>query len=473
MVMWLEYSYGCMCMVYHTVFLVREDPLLKIQKYRRPRTRAAMRKVAAAAVAALGGAAVYYYYRKKRKIVLPLVVHDKENKPIRIRRATPADRPAVASDIADKTGTGSGTGNDDFLLQEFDRMADDPNCTLLFAEDAETNQGLGMMAVMWSSETESYWQSLRVAQAARGRALAARLFDCAARLAVEQQGAGCVARWGVVSNNEIMTAWSARLGLSGPQFFRRYGGSASAEPPPALPSGCEIRSATEADIPSIQAFLATAPVARSDFGDQNFVHNGWASFSEAALRANIARAPSRGRPCIAPLLLTAEGGQRIRGFLAATPIVFGDTRFLMCRPEPRTVHCSARRPCTAPRAARAQRTTQATAPGVAQVPLRRRRPGGALPALPHAAPIIPWPHPSYHPLASPFPSSLAQALGLLYHTLPSVAHKEGCDSVGGYVPTLPWVLEIFDSSPVYKRMTATEQAEFHWHPAAYAAAPLA
>ena len=33
-----------------------------------------------------------------------------------------------------------------------------------------------MMAIMWASPTESYWQSLRVAKAARGRGIAAILF---------------------------------------------------------------------------------------------------------------------------------------------------------------------------------------------------------------------------------------------------------------------------------------------------------
>ena len=51
----------------------------------------------------------------------------------------------------------------------------------------------------------------------------------------------------------------------------------------------------------------------------------------------------------------------------------------------------------------------------------------------------------------------AEALSLIFHSLPMLAHKLGCNAVGGYVPTLPWLIEILDASPVYTRMTATEQ----------------
>ena len=40
---------------------------------------------------------------------------------------------------------------------------------------------------------------------------------------------------------------------------------------------------------------------------------------------------------------------------------------------------------------------------------------------------------------------------------PSLAHELKCDGCGGYVPTLPWVLDMFDKSTMYKRATATEQ----------------
>ena len=62
----------------------------------------------------------------------------------------------------------------------------------------------------------------------------------------------------------------------------------------------------------------------------------------------------------------------------------------------------------------------------------------------------------------------AAAVELMLHALPSIAHDNKCDIIGGYVPTLPWLIDIFERSSVYTRATATEQHEFHWHNAKYA-----
>ena len=67
-----------------------------------------------------------------------------------------------------------------------------------------------------------------------------------------------------------------------------------------------------------------------------------------------------------------------------------------------------------------------------------------------------------------FADGTPDGLERLLHCLPSVAHGHGCATVGGYVPTLPWLLEIFERSPVFKRATATEQFEFVWKNAAFA-----
>lgn len=61
-----------------------------------------------------------------------------------------------------------------------------------------------------------------------------------------------------------------------------------------------------------------------------------------------------------------------------------------------------------------------------------------------------------------------EALRVLLHCLPKVAAEEACKTAGGYVPTLPWLIELLDESPVYKRMTQTEQHEFHWANADFA-----
>ena len=150
------------------------------------------------------------------------MVSDKQGNQVTIRLAVPADRAQVESSISDQTGTGSGTGNDDFLLQQFDRMVADPDVLLLFAEDARQT-GLGMLAIAYSSDSESYWKMLRVAEAARQRGTASILFRAAAKAALDRQGPMSVSRWGIVSNNTTMLEWSRRLALSGPKSPLRCG----------------------------------------------------------------------------------------------------------------------------------------------------------------------------------------------------------------------------------------------------------
>ena len=117
-----------------------------------------------------------------RSKTLPITVVDKNGQAITIRMARVSDREEVVSSMTDRTGTGSGTGIDDNLHQEFNRMVEDENVLLVFAEDAETAKGLGIMVVVWSSPTETSCQSLRVSQAARGRGIASCLLDVAAQI---------------------------------------------------------------------------------------------------------------------------------------------------------------------------------------------------------------------------------------------------------------------------------------------------
>lgn len=346
--------------------------------------------VAASALLASAGAAAIYFYKKKRALRLNL--QDKQGNAVVVRLAVPEDREQVKESIADKTGTGSGTGNDDFLLQEYDRMVKDTqNITVLFVDDAKSGKGLGMMAVIWSSPTESYWQSLRVAEAARTRGIAKLLFQVAAQLAVDRQGPESVSRWGVVSGNKIMTNWSERLRLKGPEAFRRHGAPANPAVPP-LPAGYVLRKATLADVPAIMSRIASFPVAQSKFGTQNFVLHGWAAYNEAMLKAAISRAPSRGVPVPEPRLLYNTKGELI-AFVNLAMIRFGPTWFLN------------------------QRYMDGTE---------------------------------------------GDGYEVLLHQLPALAAEYKCDAVGGYVPTLPWVLDTFERSPVFKRQTDTEQWEFHW-----------
>ena len=54
-------------------------------------------------------------------------------------------------------------------------------------------------------------------------------------------------------------------------------------------------------------------------------------------------------------------------------------------------------------------------------------------------------------------------LEILLHCMPHLAKEVGAEAgCGGYVPCLPSVLEIFEKSKVFARMTETEQHEFHW-----------
>lgn len=396
----------------------------------------AARAVATVTVAA-AGAGLLVYYLKKRRTLLPVELLDRKGEKVIVRLAVEADVEEVKNSIADQTGTGSGVGNDNFLIQEFQRMSADPAVTVLFAVRAETGKGVGMMAVVWSAPKESYWQSLRVAESCRGHGIGKLLFNVAARLAVERQGPDSMSRWGVVSNNEsmrhmcrlahtssspqqvsrrcprltcvcarvlslrfcrmatVMTTWSARLKLAGPDRFRRHSAMASAEPP-TLPAGYVLREATMADVPRLMARLRTFPVWNSPFGAQNFVVAGWASFSEAALIQAVQGVESRGIKMPAPRLLLDAAGA-IVGFISLARIRFGDTHFLMHR----------------------------------------------------------------------YADGTPEGLELLMHCLPSIASANGCQGSGGYVPTLEWLLDIFARSTVWKRATATEQHEFHWKNADY------
>ena len=60
-------------------------------------------------------------------------------------------------------------------------------------------------------------------------------------------------------------------------------------------------------------------------------------------------------------------------------------------------------------------------------------------------------------------------VGLLLDALPYVARDEGCAAVGGYVPSLEWVIALHDErKETYQRATATEQWEYAWRNAGYA-----
>jgi len=211
-----------------------------------------------------------------------VVVTDKKGESVTIRLAVEGDQPALENNIADHTGTGSGNGGDAYLIQEFKKNVADPGYTVLFAETTARKTGLGIFALAWSSPTESYWQSLRVSQEARGRGVAGLLFTFAAQLCVKRQGPDSISRWGVVSNNDIMTGWSQRMKLHGPQVFRRHGAkvavassedNAGVSPGMAkdatshvveLPAGFALRAVTVEDIPAVMVAIKSFAICTSE-----------------------------------------------------------------------------------------------------------------------------------------------------------------------------------------------------------------
>jgi hypothetical protein len=223
-----------------------------------------------------------------------------------------------------------------------------------------------------------------------------------------------VARWGVVSNNEIMTGWSERLGLGGPQRFRRHVADA-ADRAPALPEGFELRPAREVDVGLVLAAMPSFPVWGSDFGSQNFVHGGssfsrgWGLFNEVELRAAVVDNSAH-------VVIDVAGG--VRGGAAPTPpmLLFDASGAL-----------------------------------VAFAGLRQLSFGES----------------TY--LAHQYMDGTPEGIALLVAALPAVAHAKGYDGVMGYVPALDWLLEVYEASPEYRRATKTEQLLFSWRAADYVA----
>ena len=324
-------------------------------------------------------------------------------KTVTVRLATLNDVAAVRADIADHSGTGSGTGDDEYLISQFGVYLSKPESyTVLIAE--EQGKAVGTMSIAWaSSGHESYFEGLRVASAARQKGVAALLFEHAARLAVATQGPNSVGRWGLVNSNSVMVDWSQRLELQGPLLFRRHAAQAAVSSlgaPPPLPDGFSSLRPMREDASEVEEVMNTLPsfrVWRSAHGSQNFVRAGWAEFSEAELADGCARKPLDGVTPPAPLLLRDEVG-RLVGICSLGKITV---------PED----------------------------GAMVTYLLQKYVDGA--------------------------SSVA--IGCMLDALPYVARDEECAAVGGYVPSVDWMVALFEQrSAVWARATATEQAVYAW-----------
>ena len=55
----------------------------------------------------------------------------------------------------------------------------------------------------------------------------------------------------------------------------------------------------------------------------------------------------------------------------------------------------------------------------------------------------------------------------VFDCLPHLAHLEGCSLVGGYIPTIPALVEMKERKPGWRRATQTQQWEYHWRPCDY------
>jgi len=337
---------------------------------------------------------------------------DMNGESVHIRLAVPEDLDAVHDHIADHTGTGGGkvpglAGGDAYLLQEFTGHVKSPNTTVLFAEDPQSKTGLGIITIAWVSAKESYWQSLRVSVAARGRGVAKLLFKHAAALAIARQGPDSVSSWGVVSKNKLMVDWSQRLALKGPQPFRRYSALSSEVATDvwtkAKEDGFKFRLVKEDDVGAVMQAIPLFAISKSEFGTQNFlsVGGGWGVFSESELRRAIAgESPDseNQRTVGGCYMLTGVDGQVV-GVACLSKATFGDMTLL---------------------------------------------------------------YHTYTDAATP------ELIRILLHALPSLAHGEGCRMAAGYTPVAGFMEKTWRKSPIYQRMTETEQLEYHWRNVDYA-----
>ena len=77
-----------------------------------------MMRVAVGVSAASILAYLVWRRRTRGRVTLPTKCRDTEGNMVTVRLAEVSDREQVKASIADQTGTGSGVGNDDFLVQE-------------------------------------------------------------------------------------------------------------------------------------------------------------------------------------------------------------------------------------------------------------------------------------------------------------------------------------------------------------------
>lgn len=239
-----------------------------------------------------------------------------------LRLARLEDQAALEEHVCERSETGAGVAGDQILKGLFPRFVTDPRTLVVFAEEAETRCPLGMNAVTFSYGEESFWHSLRVGEASRGKGLAKILFKECARHCIQRQGSSSISRWGVVSTNSVMVNWSARMRLQGPETFIHFmmpmppdGNKGVAD---ALPQGWTCRIATPADSSLICSHVSGQQgswvLAASKYGSKNFLKYG----SVATLQ------PEHIEDAIAGKTLEETDSAGRKGSTHLAPLVFDD-----------------------------------------------------------------------------------------------------------------------------------------------------
>jgi len=241
------------------------------------------------------------------------------------------------------------------------------------------------------------------------------MFQVAAMIAVDKQGPDSISRWGVVSNNSIMTEWSSRMGLKGPEIFRRYSAPASETPVLPLPDGFSFREAVREDLENVmsaaQGLNESFTVALGAYGTQNWIIHGWGDYTVDVYTAGITHEMTKGQPTPSPWLLLDKDGVMI-GFAHLAIRVFGSNSFAGEKPS--------------------------------------------------------------RVLLFGYCDGTTEGLKLIYNLLPSLAPTYDCHIAMGYIPCdgeMPLPSVILEESPAYSRATSTEQWEYTWANADHANAP--
>lgn len=148
------------------------------------------REITALAAAAAAAAAAYMLLLRRRQQdppAVPVTRCDKRGTAVLIRLANANDLEAVKEHIADHTGTGSGTGGDLFLIQEFVNNVEADGCLAgrpNFSEQARSVRPLRGCRLTLNATPSQVYRALCDRGRGRGRGRGDRAGDAHHRLVV-------------------------------------------------------------------------------------------------------------------------------------------------------------------------------------------------------------------------------------------------------------------------------------------------